>query len=122
MLFSIILRPILSNSYSIDNVLNFIYSDIEIQQGFIDEINVKKIDNITNFCKQLLENNGIKDADVKILYVADDNQKLIIEKISVNLKNSVIISDDMNIDIIGRTKSLIASNLNIKEEMVEIYA
>ena len=121
LLVSLIIKPFYNREFNFENVFNFNQQEFEIQQDYIDGINLKKISHLKENCIQLLENNGIHNSNIEIEYEFDKNQNLSIQKIVVNLSNSVIIPNNMNIDIIVRTKSLISKSFNINENLVEVY-
>lgn len=120
-LISVVIKPLLSFNFNYDDKSCFNSTNVQIQENFVLSVNAKKIDYLEENCQLILENNGISNSEISIYYINDENLNIQLEKVVVNLKNSVIISPDVNIDIVGRTKSIISKNLNIKEELVEVY-
>ena len=120
-LISVVIKPLLSFNFNYDDNSCFNSTNVQIQENFVLSVNAKKIDYLEENCQLILENNGISNSEISIYYINDENLNIQLEKVVVNLKNSVIISSDVNIDIVGRTKSIISKNLNIKEELVEVY-
>ena len=113
----VIIQPIISfsnNNYQIGDIE---YSEIIIQNDFIDYVNFTKIENLKQKCNQILKNYEIEGATVDILY-ENTNYTLIIEKCVINLSNAVINSNEEHIYIIKETKNLISELLLIDESKV----
>lgn len=70
-----------------------------------------------NICSTLGYNN------VKIIVLISNDEKMFfsIEKITINLKNAELTSDNNHIDITKQIKNEISSKYSLKEEQVTIY-
>ena len=99
----------------------FDQNEIELQFSFIEFISEEKINEYENNCLIILENEGVSNGIVEIVYSHEDQSKIKIEFISVNLENSVIISDKSHIDIIKDIKKNISTYMNINIDSVKIY-
>ena len=117
-----IIKPIIyikDNDFNYQNIFN--QDNIELQYDFIDYISNEKIEEYEKNCVDILEQNGIKKASVKLTYSLNNTQEIIIKFVSVDLKNSVINSDKAHIDIINEIKKLLATYLNIGIDLVNVY-
>jgi hypothetical protein len=121
LLMSVVIKPLFNGEFSILNFVDFNQTEVEFQQEFVDLINDKKISELEEKCVYILQENGIKNSLVNITCIYNENQSIDIEKIKINLSDSVIISSDMNIDIIDRTKMIICKFVNVSEQQVEVY-
>ena len=117
----IVVNPFLKGDFSFENISNIYVNDVDLQVDFITNINNKKINLMNVDCVNLLAKNGIENAEIDILYIEDQNQKVLIQKVKVNLQNSVIKIEEQNINIIERTKSLICNHFSITKDVVEVY-
>ena len=97
------------------------------QQNFIDYINGKKIESYKTNTEQILKNHGVYDAQIEIIVLTDNdineytNEGPIIQKIIIDLKNSVIKSDSPHKDIIKDLKKDLAEYFSLSQEKIEIY-
>ena len=117
-----IIKPLFyikNSEFNYENIFN--QNEIELQFGFIEFISQEKIKEYENNCINILEKVGVNNALVEIIYSNDNQSKIKIEFINVNLKNSVIISDKSHIDIIKEIKNNISTYLNVSIESVKIY-
>ena len=117
-----IIKPLFYIKESEFDYKNIFYqNNIELQYDFIEYVSQEKINEYEKQCLKILENSGIQKSLLKISYSLEVDSKIKIEQVTINLKNSVIISDKEHIDIIKESKQNIASYLNIKEDLVKIY-
>ncbi len=114
----IIIQPLFSaENLSIDkNNQNLSY-----QVDYIEYVNNKKVQSFTKKIDEILNELGIENSEIEILYYADENNKFNFDKVVVNLRNCVISSDREHIDIIDQAKSNIADYLGVEENIVLIY-
>ena len=118
----VIIKPIINIKES-----DFYYEQIVgadnfvLQDNFIEYINNKRIDVYKQNCLKIINDIGIKNPEIDINYVIEDNQNIKISFVKINLQNSVIISDKQHIDIKEEMITDIASYLNINKNMVAIY-
>lgn len=117
----IVLNPFLKGETIFHDISFNSNAEMVLQSNFISNVNSRKIENVCENCTELLKLNGIIDAKIDISYFEDVNQEVVIQKIIVNLKNSVIKTQETNINIIDRTKSLISDYCNVKKDLVEVY-
>lgn len=89
-----------------ENYLNFIY-DKKIE---------KNIEDVENILLSL----GISGTQVNIAYNVEENYKLNVDKVYINLQNAVINSNKSHIDIIKEAKSIVAKYFSLKEEVIVI--
>lgn len=94
---------------------------IELQYDYLDYVTNIRIDNYVNDCKKIAKEKGVDDLIVEIEYNVDENNKILFDKILLNFKNSVIISDKAHIDIIEEVKTLICKYLEVEQNKVVIY-
>ena len=99
----------------------FYQNDTTIQTSYLDYFNEQMILDKQKKCEQILQSYGIDNSFVSIAYEIDENNTIIVKKIQINLKNSVINSDKDNINIIARAKNAIKNFLSVNEEQIEIY-
>ena len=69
---------------------------------------------------KLLNDIGVSGAEIDINYEIIDN-KIQINIVSINLKNSVINSSLTHIDIIKKIKTTITDYLGVSEDLIKIY-
>ncbi len=97
------------------------------QQNFIDYINGKKIESYKTNTEQILKNHDVYDAQIEIIVLTDNeitndtNGEPIIQKIIIDLKNSVIKSDSPHKYIIKDLKNDLAEYFSLSQEKIEIY-
>ena len=121
LIFSVI-NPLLNlDEINVDFNNAFLENEVIYQEQYLDYVNQKKIDNYNDNCTKILEELGVKNAQIDFIYYTDEKYNLIVEKVNVNLKNSVIISDVEHIDIKEGISTDIASYLNITKSKVLIY-
>ena len=108
-----------NNEFKYEDIFN--QSEIELQFGFIEYVFQSKIDEYENNCIEILENSGVNNAFVEIIYSNDKETTIKIECVLINLENSVIISDKSHIDIIKEIKFNVANYLRISDDLVKIY-
>lgn len=111
---------IISPLFSID-LLNFKFDlvndyDFNYQESFLGYISESKKQKNLDDCKIILKDLGINNTDVLIYYI--DDSELEIKRISINLKNSVIISEKEHIDIINEAKKDISDYFQIEKSNV----
>ena len=118
----VVLQPILSLNISELNFTSvFNGNEIVLQENYLNYVNNEKINNYTQNCISLLDDLGINGAEVIIQTSLNDDFDIKFEKVQVNLKNSVLISDKEHIDIIEDIKKTLSDYLKIEEKLVVIY-
>ena len=102
---------------------SFVYNDkiSFIQNDFLEYAHDKSVSIHYENINKILMNFGIENTNIDMLYYTDENYNLKIEKVVVNLENSVIKTDREHIDIIDQIKSSIANYLSLDKDMVVIY-
>ena len=117
----VLLQPFLNNEVVDTESLVFNDDIAFVQNDFLDYAHDKNVLNFKENINKILSNLGFEDSDVQIIHYTDENYNLKIEKVVVNLKNSVIKSDREHIVIIDQIKTSIAQYLSIDKNMVAIY-
>ena len=118
----VIVSPLIkfsSQNFDVNNI--FSSQNVYLQTDFLDYVLEEKVDNLSKNCNLVLENLGVKGANIEILYRQNEGIDIIIQKVTINLKNAVINSDLGHIDIIEKTKKSISEYLVLKESDVVIY-
>lgn len=96
-------------------------NDATIQVDFINYISGAKIKEYEKNCNLLAENVGLEYIETVIEYSINDDAKIVIKKVNLNLKDAVIISDKEHIDIIEEVIDAVAKYLNVNKEIVVVY-
>lgn len=91
------------------------------QDNYLEYVVNVSIDDKTKQCKNLLENYGIKESEVKIEYTRTQGVEYVITKVNLNLKNAVIIGEDEHINIIKKAKNSLCECLNVSDGVIFIY-
>ena len=120
LLIVVIIEPIFNIKdidINFEDALNL--DSVEIQSNYLDFMNKLELVNIENNCKDLLENINISNAEIKLNYELNSN-KILINKVNVNLINSVIKSDKEHIFIIEDIKNVLSEYLKIDKKLVLI--
>ena len=118
----VVIQPISKiNNYNLNYDFIFNEKQINIQLDYLEYVTEKRINNHILDCKKIAENLGIRDVLIDINYNIDEKGEIILNKVYINLKNSVIISDKAHINIIVELKDSICDYLAIEEEQVVIY-
>ena len=111
-----IISPLFKVDFSTFNIIGEEGAKIYYQEDFLEYVvTLKKQENIKE-CNYILEELGIKNCQVDIAYSSTDNTKII--TIRINLSNSVIISQNEHIDILGKAKEDISEYFQIEKEKV----
>lgn len=72
-------------------------------------------------CENICSALGYKNVKIIVLISNDEKLFFSIEKITINLKNAELTSDNNHIDITKQIKKEISSKYSLKEEQVTIY-
>ena len=96
-------------------------NEIVLQQDYLQYIVEKRNQAKEETCEDILNKNGIEGAVVDIEFITDNKASYEIKKVTVNLENSVIISDKEHIDIIEIALAEIADYLDTEREVIELY-
>lgn len=72
-------------------------------------------------CENICSTLGYKNVKIIVLISNDEKLFFSIEKITINLKNAELTSDNNHIDITKQIKNEISSKYSLKEEQVTIY-
>lgn len=117
-----VLQPLL-NLKQIEINFNTLINGNEatIQVDFINYISGAKIKEYEKNCNLLAENVGLEYIETVIEYSINDDAKIVIKKVNLNLKDAVIISDKEHIDIIEEVIDAVAKYLNVNKEIVVVY-
>ena len=125
--FSILLIPLIVEPILIVKNTEFDYSSvfnetqIEVQSDYLEYVSSLKVQEYDKLLSGCVENLGVSNAKINILYNVDENYKIHIKKVRVDLKNSVINSDKEHIDIIETIKTTVAEYLKIDKDGVVVY-
>lgn len=99
----------------------YVDDDIYLQSDYIDFINKNKVNYYIKNCNLILEELGVFNSEINILFSDEENFKSKITKVIINLKNAVIKSDKEHIVIIENVKSRILEYLNLDSSGLMIY-
>ena len=116
----VIIKPIIylkDSSFDFEQVSN---GEVVIQTDFINYIYEKKVDEQEKNCIKIIENKGIKNANVDITFSVE-NLDIKIRLVQIKLNNSVIISDKQHIDIKEEIIADVSSYLLVDKSVVIIY-
>lgn len=118
---AIVLMPLINLANNKNNIKDvFSYSEIQIQENYIYNINQSKIDAIKESIQKELESKGI--LGVQISVSADVfTQEMEIYAIYVDLYNMVISGDSKNKNIKTEVVSVVQNYVNIAKEKIIIY-
>ena len=118
---AIVLMPLINLANNKNNIQDvFSYSEIQIQENYIYNINQSKIDAIKESIQKELESKGI--LGVQISVSADVfTQEMEIYAIYVDLYNMVISGDSKNKNIKTEVVSVVQNYVNIAKEKIMIY-
>lgn len=118
----VIVKPVIN--IDMDSVISKIINsgnEVVFQTEYLNVISERKADIYEKNCILIIEDCGVNDASVVIDYISDEDGFFYIENVSVNLKNSVFISDKEHIDIIDEIRERLGEYLNVKSEAIDIY-
>ena len=119
----IIITPIpmlLSGKISFDNDFE-IKDSFEIDGKYIDFINNKKLDIMSKNLQVVLENEGIKNAEINILGEWDNGSEIILRQVEINLSKCVIDEKLQHINKYDLAKEKVTKYLKIETEKVVVY-
>lgn len=118
----VVLQPVFKlKNIEVDFDKMFNNSEYTFQMDYLDYFNNKKIEIYKENCSTIIRDNGVDAFEIEIIYSINDFSELIVEKVVINLKNSVINSDKDHIDIIVGIKNVISKYLNINSNAVVVY-
>lgn len=118
----VIVKPVIN--IDMDSVISKIINsgnEVVFQTEYLNVISERKADIYEKNCILIIEDCGVNDASVVIDYILEEDGFFHIENVSVNLKNSVFISDKEHIDIIDEIRERLGEYLNVKSEAIDIY-
>lgn len=118
---TIIISPlpsIINRELSFENVI-YNYGATQIDQDFVDASIKNIITNLENATEQELKNEGFENVNVVISYIIE-NYKYTIKKVSLDIKNLVINSNQVHINKYTEMKQIVVNFLNVSTEEVEI--
>ena len=88
---------------------------MQINQTLLNNIYKDQIDAKNTDIENILENAGYSGTKVRIVFnIVDD--KIILEKVKINLDNLVITSPNANINKYQHIRQVVAQSIEIKEE------
>ena len=112
----VLISPILSmikKDYDITKYLQRV--NMQINQTLLNNIYKDQIDAKNTDIENILENAGYSGTKVRIVFnIVDD--KIILEKVKINLDNLVITSPNANINKYQHIRQVVAQSIEIKEE------
>ncbi len=118
----VIISPIKSltnKEYTFENM--FEENNLIIQEDYLEYITQKKLYIYKENVIKILENLGIKNATFEYEYTVSDLYEISFNKVFINLKNSVIQSENNHIIITENIKNSLSEYLEINKEFIEIY-
>lgn len=118
----VVLQPLIG--IDLENVafdFNGLKAEPAYQQNYLDFINEKRIEYLEKRCNAIIDSLDVRGGSVVLNYSEDENRQIAITKVSINLEDAVIISDDKHIDIIEEIKSALSEYLSVNKEIMEIY-
>ncbi len=121
LLILVVLQPFLNLNLQKIDFDSFFESEYAVQTSYLDFVNEKSVTIYEKNCEEIIEKYGISEYKVNIIYDVNDNNEILFKKIQINLKNSVINSDESNINIIAGIKTAIQNYLSVSEGQIEIY-
>lgn len=122
LLLLVIIKPIINLKESGSILYNFTENnEIVIDEEYLYYVTHSRVNQIKNNVNNILNENGIEKSVITIDYDVDEDFSIKINKIYVDLRNSVIISNKEHIDVIESVLKEITSKINIEKNMVEIY-
>jgi len=113
------LPSLIKNGFDFDNMFDF-GGSFELDQGYLDIINARKIRLLEQGVEDLLETKGVLDAKVKLTATVD-GVEIKVSQASVDLSNSVINGNLDNINKYDFVISAVAQALNIDKSQVNAY-
>ena len=117
-----IIQPIFY-SFNGDSSSYFESKDVNLnyQEDYLYYITYKKKESLCENCKIIAEKLNVIDAEIDILYYSDEKGGIVLDKVLVNLENSVINPNNENIDIISELTNNLSEYLQIEKSNVVIY-
>lgn len=106
-------------SFDFSNIFN--ENSVYVQTDYLEFINEKEIEAHKEKCIELLEEKGVYDAKIDIFYKTTNYYEILIEKVAINLQNSVIKADKEHIDILEQVKDVVCGYFSIEKNLVIIY-
>ena len=113
----VILSPITNLSFEAPN-LNDINTSVSFQEDYLYFIATNKIESLEKDSQIILENCGIKHAEVCIDFIVKENYSTSIKNVKINLKKAVIISNGQHINIIEEGVNLVSKYLSVDKEVI----
>ena len=122
MIISVIIKPIMNlKDESVFTFNNETLNEVDlIDYGYVDYTFYLRSKVIENESIKLLDDKGYKTKSLEIIYDDSDFRQFIIKKVKVFLDMEVIKFSNEHIDIIDEVKSILASYLSIKKEVIEV--
>lgn len=122
MIILVMVRPIIDvkNLQSFQDVFNQ-NSSITLQVDFLEYVNKLKMTNLEKECVKIIDKIGVKDAEVIIEYIVDEQGQATIISITINLKNKEFTTQKEHIVVIEEITTNICSFLSIDKNKVVIY-
>lgn len=118
----VILQPVFKlRDVKFDFEAVFNESEFVYQSDYLDYVNNKKIENYKENCVILLKDIGVENFETDIIFSVNETSEIIVEKVVINLQNSVINSDKDHIDIIVDVKNVISEYFKISVCNVVVY-
>ena len=116
----VMLKPI-SELKNQDVNIDFDNFEVVYQEEYLDYIGEYKINKMIENCELIANNLGINDVTVKLEYVFLDCVEIQVNKVVLNLENTVINSDKEHIVFIEELKTKISESLNLEKELIVFY-
>ena len=108
-----------------NNGINFDYklngNDIILQENYLEYVYELRINTYKKQCEKIAESCGVKNVVFEFEYIIDEKKEFMLNKIYLNFKNAVIISDKEHINIIEDVKQSVAKQFLLDESKIIIY-
>ena len=116
----VLLKPI-TEIKNQDVNISFDNFEVAYQVEYLDYIGKYKINKMVENCELIANNLGVNGITVKLEYELLDYAEIQVNKVELNLENTVINSDKEHIVIIEKVKKTIADYLGIDNSKVVTY-
>jgi len=113
------IQYISNGNFSVADVFS-INDEVELDNDFLYYTFSKQAASLEEDCKELLEEQGITEVEVQIIFYTD-KIAFVIEKVYINIENIVILENYQHININVEISNLLADSLNIETEQIVFY-
>ena len=122
--FSIIITLVILSPLSNLSLDEFNLNDFNVnskyQHDFLYYVAENKIASLEQDSQIILENSGIKNAEVDIDFIVNDDYSTSIKNVKINLKKAVIISNGQHINIIEEGVNYVSKYLSVDKGVIVV--